>query len=141
MKVLGIDFGTKRIGIAISDENSKIAFPKEVIKNDLNTIKNIIDIIKDENVSSVVVGESVNQKGEENKISLMVEEFTSNLLKNIDIKIHKEKEFFSSFEAHFRMGKERNNDRKNKISKTNDLDAKAAQIILQRYLDRKNINN
>jgi putative Holliday junction resolvase len=141
MKTLGIDFGSKRIGIALSDEDNTIAFPKSVIKNDSDAIKNVLEIIKSENIKEVVVGESLNQKGEKNKIFFMIEDFIAKILENFDIQIYKEKEFFTSFEAHFRQGKERFNDRKTKINKTEELDAKSAAIILQRYLDRKNINN
>ena len=39
MKFLGIDYGTKRIGVAISDENGVLAFPKKIVLNDLDTFK------------------------------------------------------------------------------------------------------
>lgn len=141
MKTLGIDFGLKRVGIACSNEDNTIAFPKEVIKNNENILENILKIIDIENIGEIVIGESLDQKGEKNKIFSQVEEFIKMLSENTNIKIHREKEFFSSFEAHFREGKERYNDRKSKIDKTDNLDAKAAAVILQRYLDRKNINN
>lgn len=138
MKILGIDYGMKRIGIAISDENEIIAIPKEVIKNDKNTIKYIVNILESENINTIVLGESLNQNGENNSLMEEVEFFIANLLEKADIDILKEKEFFTSFEAHNREGKERFNDRQNKKQKTKNLDAKAAAIILQRYLDRIN---
>ena len=48
MKFLGIDYGTKRIGLAISDENGILAFPKEILTNDTNTFKKIEEIIAEE---------------------------------------------------------------------------------------------
>ena len=141
MKFLGIDYGTKRVGVSISDEGNTIAFPKEVIKNDENVFKNILEIIASENIGEIVIGESLDQKGEKNKIFSKVEDFINKLSENTNVKIYKEKEFFTSFEAHDRQGKERFADRKTKINKTENLDSKAAAVILQRYLDRKNINN
>lgn len=141
MKILGIDFGSKNIGLALSDESQNIAFPKEVLKNDKNTIQILLDIIEKENIVEIVIGESLNQEGEANETFFKVEDFILEIRKHTDIKISKEKEFFTSFEAHDRLGKERFNDRKVKITKTENLDAKAARVILQRFLDRKNIKN
>lgn len=138
MKILGIDYGTKRIGIAISDENEIIAIPKEVVKNDNNLVNHVVKILEEENITELVIGESLDQEGNPNVLLKDIEKFISDVLEKVDINIFREKEFFTSFEAHGRQGKERNNDRKSKIHKTKDLDAKAAAIILQRYLDRIN---
>jgi putative Holliday junction resolvase len=57
MKYLGIDFGTKRIGLAISDENATFAFPKETLKNDANLLSNLKNILINENIGFIVIGE------------------------------------------------------------------------------------
>ena len=49
MRFLGIDYGTKRIGLAISDENGKIAFPKEILPNDFHVFDRLGVLIKKEN--------------------------------------------------------------------------------------------
>jgi len=139
MKILGIDYGTKRIGLALSDENMQLAFPKEVILNDKNTLNRLLDIIKTEEVSEIVIGESLDQNGENNSLVEKVDSFILDLRKVWQGKIHKEKEFFTSFEAHGRMGKERNNDRRTSFNKTENLDAKAAALILQRFLEKRNL--
>lgn len=138
MKYMGIDFGLKRVGLALSDEEGKFAFPKEVLKNDTNLVANINTIIKNKGASIIVVGESLNQYNQKNIIENDIEKFISVLDQEINLPIVREKEFFSSFEAHSREGKEQNNARESKKEKTDDLDAKAAAIILQRYLDRIN---
>ena len=56
MRFLGIDYGTKRIGVAVSDENGMLAFPKEIIQNDKNTFDKLSEIIKKEKTVSVTVG-------------------------------------------------------------------------------------
>lgn len=136
MKYLGIDFGTKRVGIAISDENGTFAFPKTILKNDKQLILNLGAIIQNEKIESIVIGESLNEQGLANKVNQDIKNFIEILNKEFNLPIEKEKEFFSSFEAHGRLGKESMNDRKTKIEKGNDLDSKAAAIILQRYLDK-----
>ena len=88
--------------------------------------------------STIVVGESLNLEMEKNDIEYMIEKFITTLDGEINLPIVREKEFFTSFEAHTRQGKEQNNARENKKGKTENLDSKAAAIILQRYLDRKN---
>ena len=49
-KFLGIDYGTKRIGVAISDEEGILAFPREIVPNDLDSFKKLSEIIKIENI-------------------------------------------------------------------------------------------
>ena len=58
MRFLGIDYGTKRIGLAISDDNGQIAFPKEIVLNDSNTFKKIGEIIKKEKIDEIPDEES-----------------------------------------------------------------------------------
>lgn len=139
MKILGIDYGTKRIGLALSDENMQMAFPREVIQNDKSTIEKLLSILNTENIEEIVIGESLDQNGENNSLVEKVNAFILDLEKVWQGKIHKEKEFFTSFEAHGRMGKERNSDRKSSFSRVENLDAKAAAIILQRYLEKRNL--
>ena len=79
MRFLGIDFGTKRIGIALSDENGTLSFPKEIVLNDANTFKKIGEIIKKEKVGEIVVGESVDFSGRLNVLSARIEIFISEL--------------------------------------------------------------
>ena len=68
MKYLGIDYGKKRVGLAISDDLGNMAFPKAVLENDPELLKKIKEIILNEKVEAVVMGESKNFKGEPNKI-------------------------------------------------------------------------
>lgn len=142
-KFLGIDYGTKRIGIAISDENHTLAFPKEIVINDLNTFKKLGDIIRGENVSEIVVGESVDFSGKLNVLSGRIEVFILELKEKFKLPINKQKEFLTSVEA--RKGGIGKNSlspsqahSKVKQIKSGRVDASAAALILQRYLDRIN---
>ncbi|MSU44677.1 Holliday junction resolvase RuvX [Candidatus Nomurabacteria bacterium] len=144
MKFLGIDYGTKRIGVAISDENGTIAFPKEIVPNDVNTFKRFSEIIEKENISEMVMGESVDFSGKLNALSARIEVFILELEEKFRLPIHKQKEFLTSVEA--RRSKDVKKDfspsqahTKVKQIKSGRADAKAAAIILQRYLDKTNL--
>ena len=126
MRFLGIDYGTKRIGIAVSDENIILAFPKGILLNNLNIFKNIGEILKTENISEIVIGESVNFKGKENIVSKEIKTFILELKDKFNLPIHEQKEFLTSVEAR-------------RFQKKKEVDDSAAALILQRYLDR--INN
>lgn len=144
MRFLGIDYGTKRIGVAISDENCTLAFPKEIVLNDKNIFNKIGDIIRNENVGEIVVGESVDFSGKLNALSGRIEVFILELKEKFNLPIHKQKEFLTSVEAR-KSGSSKKDfnpsqaHSKVKQIKSGRVDASAAALILQRYLDR--INN
>lgn len=145
MRFLGIDYGTKRVGIAISDENGRLAFPKEIILNDKNTIERIGEILKEEKVDEIVVGESVDFSGKLNILSAQIDFFIKDLEEKFGFSIHKQKEFLTSVEARkSKDGKEKFNQKqahsKLKQKKSGHIDASAAALILQRYLDKINMN-
>ncbi|MBP9711651.1 MAG: Holliday junction resolvase RuvX [Candidatus Pacebacteria bacterium] len=143
MKTLGIDYGTKRIGVAISDENNILAFPKEIVLNNNDTFKRIGDIIKEEGVGHIVVGESVDFSGKLNALTARIDVFSLELGETFGLPIHKQKEFLTSVEA--RKGGSSKKDlspsqahSKVKQIKSGRIDASAAALILQRYLDKVN---
>ncbi|HBA45689.1 hypothetical protein A2W67_01245 [Candidatus Nomurabacteria bacterium RIFCSPLOWO2_02_40_28] len=142
-RFLGIDYGTKRIGIAVSDENNKLAFPKEILLNNVDTFKKISEIIKKENISEVVVGESVDFSGALNALSARIEVFILELKENFNLPIYKQKEFLTSVEARKSKSSKKSLNisqahSKVKQIKSGHIDASAAALILQRYLDKMN---
>lgn len=124
MKYIGIDFGSKRVGLAMSDDMGHMAFPYLVIQNDHNLLKNILEIIHKEKIGSVVIGDSTDFKGNKNEIMKKVEKFLETLKKETKIPIYLEPEFMTSVQASHLQGKNEMND------------ASAATLILQSYLDR-----
>lgn len=123
MKYLGIDFGSKRVGIAVSDEEGAMAFPYEVILNDKKLLEKIEEIIKKEKINKIVIGESKNFAGEANKIMAEIRIFKKELEEKAKLEIIFEPEFMTSQQAELIQGK-------------NEMhDASAATIILQSYLD------
>lgn len=125
MRILGIDYGSKRIGVAMSDENSQMAFPKLVLQNDSKLIDNFQKIITENEIKTVVLGESKNYKMIDNEIMKEIIDFREILEKTFSVDVVMYSEILSSAQAEFFQGK------------TDMLDASAAAIILQSYLDSK----
>jgi putative Holliday junction resolvase len=140
MRYLGIDYGSKRVGLALSDEEGLMAFPYKIIKNDLELVDNIHNICGIEEISAIVLGESHDLSGKPNKIMGIIEEFKRNLEEELDLPIYFEKEFMTSIFARGNDGKRTNDAMKIKKGKDKKIDDSAAALILQRYLDRKNNN-
>ena len=138
MRFLGIDYGTKRIGLAISDAGGRLAFPVDMVKNNGELFKKLAGLIGKERINEVVIGESLDFAGLPNALKKEADFFIESLERKFKLPVHREKEFFSSFEAHDKMGKTAMEARRSKAPKTENLDARAAAIILQRFLDRRN---
>jgi putative Holliday junction resolvase len=141
MRFLGIDYGTKRIGVAVSDENGILAFPKEIVPNDANTFKKLGEIIKKENIKEIIIGESVDFSGKLNVLSARIEVFILELAEKFKLPIHKQKEFLTSVEVRKSGNTKKSLNQsqahsKIKQIKSGRIDASAAALILQRYLDR-----
>ena len=135
MRTVGIDFGLARIGIALSDDTKFLATPFETYKrkNLIEDVQHIVDIIKTKNVDEIVCGLPMNMQGEEQEIAKITREFMQVLQEQINIKIEFVDERLSSIMAED-MLKATERDWKKRKEK---LDAVAASIILQDYLDGK----
>lgn len=141
MKYLGIDYGSKRVGLALSDEDAFFAFPYKIVPNNMELLDAIHNICGVEEISAIVLGESHDLSGQPNKIMGSIEEFKRNIEAELDIPVYFQKEFMTTVEARGRVGKEVNNAKKVAKSKQVLADASAAALILQRFLDRKNNKN
>ena len=132
MKYLGIDYGTKRVGVALSDESASLARPVAVLKTGPKLLDEIQEIISREGVEGIVIGNSAG-----NSVQRDIDEFVGVLTLTTMFPIETMNESFSSFEAHGSKGKERTAARATRApGKPDDLDARAAAVILQRYLDK-----
>ncbi len=142
MKYLGIDYGEKNVGIATSDVDGLLAFPKTVLDNDKSLFENIKKILEEEKIKGIVVGESVNFVGEPNPIMKRIIPFKEKLEKEIDLPVYWQKELFTSAEAEQIQGSPlrniRKEDRREKAVRLEKNDASAAALILRSFLDNKN---
>ena len=68
MKYLGIDYGAKRVGVAVSDRDATIAFPRAVLVNDGTVIAQLKKITEEERIESIVVGDTRSHGGAENPV-------------------------------------------------------------------------
>ena len=135
MKAMGIDFGLARIGIALSDDTKFLASPFETYKRkgEETDIQHLIDIIKTKNVDEIVCGLPMNMAGEEQAIAMKTRGFMAKLKEQIEIKIEFVDERLSSLMAEDMLSVTERDWKKRKEK----LDAVAASIILQDYLDAR----
>lgn len=134
-RLLGIDFGEKRIGVALSDEGCRLAFPHTIILNNKDLISDILDIVRDYEVKKIIIGESKDFSLKENKIMDSARDFADELKQKEDIEIVFHPEFMTSIQVektHYQLS-ERHKDRG--VEKSRQLDAQAAAIMLQSYID------
>lgn len=139
-RVLGIDHGTVRIGIAMSDETATIAFGKEAIPNDSKSISRIIELARDFNAVKIIVGYPLNLKGNKTVQTETVDKFISSLKEllqknSVDAEVIQWDERFTSKMA-LDSTLESGMKKKNRQDKKN-LDIISAAIMLQSYLDSK----
>lgn len=122
-RYLGVDYGSKRIGLAVSDQSNQFAFPLCVLQNTPDLFDNMSAILEKNNIGDIVVGESRDFKQKENDIMEGARAFAKEIKKRFGISAHFHPEFMTSQEAERTQGK-------------NDmLDASAAALILKSYLD------
>ncbi|MBI5005081.1 MAG: Holliday junction resolvase RuvX [Candidatus Lloydbacteria bacterium] len=126
MKYLGIDYGVKRLGAALSDDGGTMAFPYRVLANTPKLIDELNAIAKKHEVSGIVVGESLDYSGKPNPVMKEIKTFARELEAKTGIAVQYEPEFLTSAQARHIQGDSRT------------LDASAAAIILQSFLDKKN---
>lgn len=127
MKYLGIDYGTKKIGVARSDESGVMAFPVSVIPNDAGH-KTLFALIAQEQPDVIVIGESKNLVGTDNPLATAIGELVTDMTLEFGVPVHTAPEHFTSVEA-----------RRN--TKRELADASAAALILQGFIDTQTKNN
>lgn len=139
MRFLGIDYGSKRVGIAVSDEAGEFAMPLVVLQQgkDMSTlVDNIRDIILENKISTIIIGESKSYDGKMNPIMKEITPFKKKLEEEFaalgelpPVQVIYEPEFMTSMNAE-RVRKELN-------GTAEFVDASAAALILQSFLDKQ----
>ena len=132
-RLLGIDPGKKNFGIAICDENKTVATPLKTItkKKFQILLKEIQDMIKENDIKGIVIGNPLNMDGSFGKSSQSSTDFSKNLSKNITIPIVLWDERLSS-EGSFKITR---NLGTNVTDRAKKLDKNAAAFILQGAID------
>ena len=132
-RLLGIDPGKKRVGIAISDENKLVSTPLKTIvkKKNIDVTNEILEIIKENNIKGIVVGNPINMDGSMGPSSQSAKDFAKNLSNTISIPIVMWDERLSS-QAAFNLSSNLDINTSKKVEK---LDQNAASFILQGAID------
>ena len=132
-RVLGIDYGDTRIGIALSDPMQIITKPFVTLKNDREFSDKLKRIIKEKEVETVVVGYPVGMKGQITKQTEKVEVFVNQLKLTLNLEIVTVDERLSSVSAENILKQQGVKTGHNKSM----IDDTSAAIILQEYIDSK----
>lgn len=136
MKYLGIDYGTKKIGLALSDDDGRVAFPHSVIKAGPQALSEIHSLITERGVGEIILGESRDYTGEKNAVMEDIEQFKRDLEELTSLPVHFEQELLTSAQAARQFAPEEGSRKQNPSQDM--LDAAAAALILQSFLDKMN---
>ncbi|NBX52540.1 MAG: Holliday junction resolvase RuvX [Proteobacteria bacterium] len=133
-RILGLDVGTKKIGVAICDDFQKIATPKKIIKRQSNAkdFATLLSIIQENDIVGLVLGFPLKMDGSESLMSNFVMRFAINLEKflhdlNVDLTLIIFDERLSSFEARNMII--------SKSARNKDYDDISASLILENFLN------
>ena len=134
MRYLGIDYGSKKIGIAFSDEAGAMGFPHGIITNTPGTVDEVAKLLAEKGAEAIVVGESRDLSGAENPIAADAKAFAAALAEKTGKPVYWEAEFYTSAEAR----RARDASVEGRSPKNTDaVDASAAALILTSYLSKK----
>jgi putative holliday junction resolvase len=129
MRYLGIDYGNKKVGLALGDSEAGVALPLDVIRNTDDLCKKIAQLILSESIDQVVVGVPLpTTDGPGSEQLEKTRQFINMLRSATPVPVHEEDERYSTAEA-MRLQREQ--------GVTAEDDALAAMLILQAYLDQQ----
>lgn len=135
MRYLAIDYGTKRLGLAVCDRAETIASPLTVIEDQKGVPEKISSIVKTENIEAVVLGLPLNMDDSQGAQAKLVFQFAEQLRKLIEVPIYFQDERLSTFGAEEKLAGAGFTKKKKKKR----LDAIAAAEILEAFLEQKNM--
>jgi putative Holliday junction resolvase len=133
MRYLGIDYGSKKVGIALSDEAGTMGFPHAILANTPKLIDELCALIAKEDVGAVVMGESRTLSGGENPVATEARALGSLITERAGLPVFYESEVFTSAEARRAPAKQV---KSRSPKRKENVDASAAALILTSYLSR-----
>jgi putative holliday junction resolvase len=136
-RIMGIDYGEKSVGVAVSDELRLFARPLENVrrKGDKGLLHRLHLLAEEWNIREVVLGLPQNMDGTAGRLAGQVASFASKLQEAIPVPLHWVDERLSSWEAQNFSGTAPTHSRDSKRGRDLKLDSRAAAFILQRFLD------
>ena len=136
VRLLGLDLGSKKIGVSICDENQSIATPfKTIIKSTINDLaNNLKEIIEENNIKGIIIGNPINMDGSLGKSAQSVKDISINIAKLIDLPVCLWDERLSTVGA-FNLSSQLD---VNISKREKNIDKNAAAFILQGAIDYLN---
>ena len=133
MRYLGVDYGSVRVGLALSDEAGTMGFPHSIMANTPRLAGEVCALIEKEKVGAVVIGESRDLAGNENPIAAGAKAFGEAVARASRKPVFYEPEMFTSVEARRPPEKPA---KTRAAPRRAPVDASAAALILTSYLSR-----
>ncbi len=133
MRYLGIDYGSKKVGLALSDEAGTMGFPHGVFPNTGRLIDDVLELIATKEVGGVVIGDSRDFQGNDNPIAKAARVFGMQLERRTSLPVEFEPEVLTTQEARRNFEGVRESGSGSAV-----VDAQAAALILTSFLDKKN---
>lgn len=125
MRYMGIDYGTKRVGVALSDATGVMAFPYSVFTNDDTLLDSLTELITERDVGAIVLGHSLDQHSTPNAIQSGIDDLLQELTLQCGLPVYLQPEQYTTQAALRIQGR------------TDKTDASAAALILDSFLQSK----
>jgi len=138
MRYLGIDYGSKKVGLALSDESAQMGFPHAILPNTPKLAGDICALIARESVGGVVIGDSKDFNGRANPIAAAARALGDAIAEHAGVPVFYEWEGLTSAEARRPHGKE---EKTRAPQARANIDDSAAALILTSYLSHTNHGN
>ena len=138
MRHLAIDYGTRRVGLAMSDESGQFVSPLDVlfVTSPAEAVDRVVQLVRREEPETIVIGLPINMDGSEGESAKSVRQWAATLQKSVSLPVVFVDERLTSFEAEQMLVQQQRSGRKlSRQDKKKRLDAIAAAVILQGYLD------
>ena len=132
-RILALDYGAKRIGVALSDPLKTFAYPHITINNDSKTWNELDKLISEKNISRIILGYPFREDGKQSSLSSQITKFKKELEKKYSLEVILWDERYTSSIATEMMIL--SNNKKSKRRDKGIIDRNAAAIILQEYLN------
>ena len=135
MRYLAVDFGEKRIGLAVCDPGERLVSPLETVqrRDDAQSIRRIVAVAAEEQIGAIVMGLPINMDGTEGPASIRIRKFADLLAAQANVPIHFQNEQLTTFAADDRLNaRELTN-----AGRRRRQDAIAAAVILEDFLRAK----
>ena len=133
MRYLGVDYGTKKVGLALSDEGGRMGFPHAILPNTSRLVEELGVLMKRKDVDMVVIGDSRTLAGGDNPVAKAARALGEALERATGVPVMYESEVYTSAEARRSPEKE---EKSRRPKQHTDVDASAAALILTGYLSR-----